>query len=154
MTTTAPGTHAVPPRATEAEVAAQRALVEASSFAQLLLASLDGPAAILNRSHQVLAASPEFAAAVGGLGPDDLAGRRPGEILRCARAWTTSAGCGTSPACADCGALQAIMRAAAGEVCRRDCRILRTGNVSEFRLRVQARPLDVRGHAFVVLSFA
>jgi hypothetical protein len=65
---------------------------------------IDGVLMILNQQRQVVAVNRELLQALGIPDVGCLIGMRPGEVLRCVHAWEGPGGCGTSRACASCGA--------------------------------------------------
>jgi hypothetical protein len=78
-----------------------------------LLEAHPGPALVLNRSRQVVAAN-AGAAAFAGTDPRELIGRRPGEVFDCANVRRGTGGCGTSPGCAFCALGRALSDAEQG----------------------------------------
>jgi signal transduction histidine kinase len=99
------------PRASQAAIAEQVAKVIGHPVVKVLLETVCGHVLILNQQRQILAASPEFHHALATAGIHDFIGMRPGEALGCEHAAEGPGGCGTSRACAHCGAVVAILAA-------------------------------------------
>ena len=105
-----PSTPYIPPvgRAAPDELARQaRTWVENPVLHQVLEA-MDGFVLLINRQHQILVANVPFLKAAHVAEVMDLQGLRLGEVLGCIHVAEGSDGCGTSPACANCGVAQAV----------------------------------------------
>jgi K+-sensing histidine kinase KdpD len=86
----------------------------------------------------------------------DWSGLRPGEAVACVHAHKSAGGCGTTPFCWSCGAVQAIVttqreqRPAVNE-----CRMTRRGSDGReeaLDLKVWTHPIEVEGEHFVIFS--
>ena len=75
---------------------------------QAILESVDGYLMVLNPQRQVLAVNQQLYKALKVNDIQCLIGDRPGEILGCIHAPEGPGGCGTSHACASCGAVISI----------------------------------------------
>lgn len=126
-----------------------------SPVATIVLESLDGWVAVLNRHRQVLAGNAPLLQALEREGAPGPLGRRPGEILDCVHVAEGPDGCGTSKACSQCGAVLAILAAQAGEKgsATGECLLSmrRHGSWQAGEFQVQARSIDLAGHPCVVL---
>ncbi len=128
------------------DILVQAAAVVDHPIAKVILESVGGWVLILNEARQVLAASPELLQHLEVDNQDRLRGLRPGEVLECQHAVEGPEGCGTSKACAHCGAYLAMMaslvedRPAEGE-CRICCE--RTPRPKSLEFRVKATPLHL-----------
>lgn len=125
----------------------------ANPVARFLMESLDGLVLILDAHRQVLATNARVRELVDGT-PDALRGQRPGEVFRCVHADEGPGGCGTSRACAHCGAVLAVLEAQqTGQPVRSECLLMvrRAGaeECTEFELAVN--PLQVGPHRFQVV---
>jgi len=98
-------------RVTPDTLAAQVAEVIRHPVTAIILDSFCGQVLVLNRERQILAASPEFEEALAACGMHNFVGKRPGEAMGCEHAGDAPGGCGTSLACAHCGAVAAILAA-------------------------------------------
>ena len=109
-------------RASDAEVAADHQKLLQEPLVQQLLDSLPEPAMILNPQRQVVLA--DGLAALLNAEPEQLLGRRPGEILHCIHSQECAGGCGTSKFCAQCGAGRAIWESQTTNTAQaRECRM-------------------------------
>jgi signal transduction histidine kinase len=145
-----------PERAGSALLRAQVEKAAGNAVVDTLLRSWGGALAILNGQRQVMALNGAYLAAMGSTSPNDALGLRPGETLACVHAEVGPGGCGTSKACASCGAAAAIVAAGARELPEeRTCAIsvLRDGVVQHFDLLVRAAPLDLGDERFTLLTF-
>ncbi|WP_281749899.1 HAMP domain-containing sensor histidine kinase [Thermodesulfomicrobium sp. WS] len=75
-----------------------------------LLYLLETPWAIVTHTRQILRASPSFLAFGAANAEDAIVGKRPGEFLACVHS-AGPLGCGTTEACRQCGAAQALAQA-------------------------------------------
>jgi K+-sensing histidine kinase KdpD len=148
--------HFAPAKRASAEtLAAQVAEVVRHPVIAAVLESYCGQVLVLNRERQILAASPEFAAALAECGMPDYVGKRPGEALGCDHAGEGPGGCGTSAACAHCGAVMAIL---AAQCCKtpayEECWIgmRRKDKRESVEFRAKATPLSLDGIDLVVLA--
>ena len=144
---------APPERATARTLRREAEACLAHPVAQFLMESLDGFVLILDPHRQVLAANARVRESVDP-GGRPLLGRRPGEVFACIHADEGPGGCGTSRACAHCGAVLAVLEAQrTGAPARSECLMtLQRGDVRdcvEFEIAVQ--PLQVGLHRFQVV---
>jgi K+-sensing histidine kinase KdpD len=142
-------------RASAETLAVQVAEVVHHPVIAAVLESFCGQVLVLNRDRQILAASPEFAEALAACGMPDFVGKRPGEALGCEHATESPGGCGTSAACAHCGAVMAILAAqccksSAYEECWISMR--RKDKRESVEFRAKATPLVLEGAELVVLA--
>lgn len=107
---------------------------------------------ILNKQRQAVYVNDRMVEALGARSPDDLLGKRPGEMLHCVHACETAAGCGTTAFCRYCGAAQSILQAqASGLEAVKECRIDTTdGHTYDFR--VWTTPIEDAGDGYTVFS--
>jgi hypothetical protein len=120
-----------------------------------LLEAMPGPAMVLNRQRQIVAANSQLQVMFSPGECESLVGLRPGEALGCVRASERSTGCGTTPACAQCGAVQAILESLStrGRAVK-ECRVrtsFRT-NQGAFNFRVYATFAEIGGEEMVVFA--
>jgi len=108
---------------------------------------------VLDPNRQVIAFNAEYLAATGVADPQELLGLRPGEALDCVHPQGKEAGCGTTPACATCGAALAILSALHGQPAERRCalRTSRDGVVIDREFLARARSIAVEGVPFLLL---
>lgn len=79
-------------------------------------------------------------------------GSRPGEVWKCAHAFESVGGCGTTSFCETCGAANAIVSSLNKQADVQECRIVQdhTGNALDFR--VWAKPLVLDGELFSIFT--
>ena len=105
---------------------------------------------ILNLKRQVVYANRSLTQAFG-IANDDAIGLRPGELMGCRNVSDGPDGCGTSKACATCGAAKALRHARLGTAREEECRILREDG-EPLDLRVTATPVSFDGEDYVLFS--
>jgi signal transduction histidine kinase len=142
-------------RAAPAAVRAQRERFLADPSAVAMLEAMPGPALVLNAQRQIVATNELFRHVLGVPKVDPLLGERPGEALACVHGGELATGCGTTPSCPQCGALQAILeclahRARVTRECRLTTRSAADGGALDFR--VHATHVQVSLEDFVVVG--
>jgi PAS domain-containing protein len=138
-------------------LAADLARAAASPIVDALLRSLGTAVFVLNEHRQILAANTASLQMLGLHEQDGLLGLRPGEAVHCVRAQDEEGGCGTSQACATCGAVIALLLARRHDRPEeRNCAITihsGTGTV-DIDLRVRAVPLRIDGHDLMLVALS
>jgi nitrogen-specific signal transduction histidine kinase len=82
------------------------------------------PIIVLNAQRQIVYANSRFLGTVGAPNQESIRGKRPGETVGCIRSFEGPDGCGTSEACALCGAVNAIVECQkTGMMITNECRI-------------------------------
>lgn len=120
---------------------------------QTLLESISGYALILNAQRQCLAGNVELFDGLGCPNPQELCGLRPGELMNCIHAAKGPGGCGTSEACAQCGAVLTILTSQLqGIPANGECKITmrREGHLVSGEFRVRSSPLVLEGEELMV----
>jgi signal transduction histidine kinase len=111
--------------------------------------------ALLDEQRKVVFGQDRLLAIVGHGTLADAAHHAPGDVLHCVNALAAPDGCGSSEACALCGANQAINRSKAdGEPVTQECRIRYEGNdgVGDLDLTVTATPYESAGRSYTMLT--
>ena len=124
----------------------------ANPVACFLMESMDGLVLILDGNRQVLATNDRVRDVVGST--VDPMGHRPGELFGCIHHHEGTAGCGTSAACAHCGAVAAILEVQrTGRAVEGECLLtLRSGeHTQSAEFELAASPLQVGPHTFIVV---
>lgn len=119
-----------------------------------MLEAIGAWVAVLNRQRQVLAVNNAFLEALGIDDPAGILGLRPGEILHCVHATEEPAGCGTTPYCASCGAVIAMMTAqASAQPQQRECalRFEKSGAIRERAFSIRCAPLNIEGEELLLI---
>jgi nitrogen fixation/metabolism regulation signal transduction histidine kinase len=120
----------------------------------VVLNLIPGMSMIVNDRRQVLFAN-DAALSTFGLEGSEIAGARPGELLRCTHAFETAGGCGGSETCRLCGANAALLAAIeGGGKASGECRITtkREGRSGCLDLRVTAAPMDGADGRYVMVT--
>jgi signal transduction histidine kinase len=119
-----------------------------------LLQNLGGLLAVLDANRQILAVNDALLAYLGVEDPGKTLGLRPGQALACVHAEAEPAGCGTTQACASCGAVIAIVASLEEDQPQeRLCALktIREGRIEELALKVRSQPIRIDGHRFLLL---
>ena len=155
---TAPSTTFFAPaeRAREEDVRRAARFCLENPVTRALLDAFSGYVLLLNERRQVVAANSEALLAVEAKDQRLVEGLRPGEVFCCVHAAEGPGGCGTSKACAHCGAVLTILsaqldHAAANGECRMT--IDRGGVRAAAEFRVRCTPIEIAGQrllAFVL----
>ena len=121
--------------------------------ANFLIHALDGLVLILDIHRQVLATNDRVLEVVDPKDGSPL-GRRPGELFGCVHEPEGPGGCGTSHACAHCGAVLAVMEAQnTGKAVHSECLLtFRHGDLIESaEFEIVASPLEVGPYQFIAV---
>lgn len=123
-------THFAPAdRASEADLLLQIRLVAEVPIIKDLFDSMPLFVAILNHQRQIVFANKPFTEFFKIHNLFSYLGKRPGEAIDCLHANDCMGGCGTSEACAVCGAVNAILMSQKNGSSKMECRItLRNGD--------------------------
>ena len=154
MATLELNTHFAPPERASAEVVARQAEeIESLPLVSHVLDALPECVMILNGQRQVVFANRALLESAGLGQRREAHGRRPGEVWRCIHADDETAGCGTSETCSTCGAVQAILKAVAGQKWGEECRISTSnGHKGALDLAVWATPVNMGQGEYIVLA--
>ena len=149
-------THFAPAaRAGDTELAKDRRAFSGVPNAELFLEMMPDGAFALNGRRQIVAAARRLLDKLGLERSEQALGVRPGEAVGCLHADEEAAGCGTSRACAECGAVGTIMRCMeTREPAEGECRIITSASADggALDLRVTATYLEAEGRPFVVVA--
>ncbi len=139
-----------PARASADRLEREIRTVSQSPVVSAVLEVADAVLMILNPQRQIVAFNSRVAEIRS---PEDLLGRRPGDILDCSSA-SGPGGCGTGPSCGTCGALGAILACQArARPVESECLIGTSradGGALEFNVR--ATPITIENTTFTVVS--
>jgi signal transduction histidine kinase len=148
------GTHFAPAeRATAEELRQEAEACLTHPVASFLIHALDGLVLILDTHRQVLATNDRVLELVDPKDGTPL-GRRPGELFGCVHHQEGPGGCGTSHACAHCGAVLAILEAQqTNQAVHSECLLtLRHGHLLESaEFEIVASPLEVGPYQFIAV---
>ena len=139
-----------------AGVQAQADLLAAVPLIERVLDAIPSMAMLLNSQRQILLANRRLVEFVGAEEAEEVRGMRPGDMLGCVHAVGSCGGCGTTPHCAVCGSLRAIVDAQLGYGQTQVCLMVRrTGGDDEpVALEVWAAPLEVSGQRFTLVCLS
>jgi len=140
-------------RVTDEEIDRQRRLFEDVPLMDQLLNAVPSCLVVLNRQRQLVYANQSLYRALdtGSEGVTVL-GSRPGEILKCAHAFESEGGCGTTEFCSTCGALKAILSTQERRSDVQECRIIQDQTSNALDLRVWAKPLVLGKELFTIFA--
>lgn len=133
----------------------QVARLDEVPLAAALLDGVGTPAALLNADREIVMAN-ELLAVCAGVPRAHLIGRRIGEVLGCVNAFEPPNGCGTTEACAWCGAAQALRESrTTWQPVTGECRIaVAPDHTSDaVNAALACTPLDINGVPVVMLAF-
>jgi len=147
---------AVPPvsRRGAAAIAAEAAVIARSDLVKALMETSEGLLAVLDGARQIIAVNDGLLRSMGLGSAEEALGLRLGEALSCAHSAEGPDGCGTSEACAACGAVIAVVGCMAESKAIESLCSLRAGqdgSAREFLLKVRAVPLSLDSGEYVLL---
>jgi len=142
-------------RADRATIDRQARAVTVSSHVREVLSAISQVALLVNQQRQIVHCNQSLLDMLGITDVSQILGQRPGEMLNCLHANDQPSGCGTSEACAMCGAVNAILAAQAANCpVTRECRlsVQRPDGIAALDLRVHVAPLTLLGEKFYLVS--
>jgi signal transduction histidine kinase len=143
------------PPASRGEVETGLARLASHPLLRAFMEVADASVAVLNQQRQILLANSRLFELLPPDVLDDFVGLRPGEALGCLHAVERPGGCGSSPECAACGAVLALVHSERHrEPVERECLMTvdRGAGMEALELRVRASPLEVDGVPYTVLG--
>jgi signal transduction histidine kinase len=143
-------------RASADELQADARLLEAVPAITSILNGFPALAMFLNPHRQIVLANQRLLDFVGAEALDDINGLRPGEVLECIHSTENEEGCGSTEACAFCGAFRAIVGARLGGAQTWVCRMRHQTAAGEeaLELAISATPLEISGRPFTLVCAA
>jgi len=142
-------------RAPPQELAASIAALKHDALVRALLDVADVSVVVLNQQRQIIVGNNTILAGLGLDRVEVLEGLRPGEALGCVHASERPGGCGTTPSCAVCGAVLAILESQRSQTTvEREClmTVRRGETIEAFELAVKASQLHLGGQTYTVLG--
>jgi len=109
---------------------------------------------VIDKNRQIVYANNEFLSLLGINSLEPVLGRRPGEVISCSHSGEELAGCGTSAACAYCGAVNAILesqKTGIKSIKATHISSLINGKYKSWDLNVISTPISFNGDLFSVL---
>lgn len=144
--------HASPERAEIDELRRQKAIFENLPQLSIFLDAVPNDYLILNSNRQIVYANKRALEMLGYNSIDKLLGMRQGEAIKCMHSNEMAAGCGTSEACRQCGAVNATINGLNGIADLQECRITSEENDCAYDFRVWTTPYEVDGEKFAIMS--
>ncbi len=124
-----------------------------NEFCLQLINAVNDLILILNSDRRILFAN-QNVIALFDVDNSEIAQKRLGEVLGCIHSTYHSDGCGASPYCEQCGALQTVKKAIEGTSSKEECRFLRkSGSFYEaMDFLVSATPISTGGSSVLVVT--
>jgi hypothetical protein len=148
-------THFAPPeRAATDKILKEFGLVGSQKFFTDFFGTMTGIAAVIDKNRQIVYANNDFLSLLGIASIESILGKRPGEVVSCIHSTDEPSGCGTSAACAYCGAVNAIIESQnTGKKSTREALIttIVEGKYKSLDLNVISSPITFNGDLFYVL---
>jgi nitrogen-specific signal transduction histidine kinase len=149
------GTHFAPAiRTTAEQILKEYELVGSQKFFTEIFGAMTGIGAVIDKNRQIVYANDDFLSLLGINSLEPILGKRPGEVVSCIHAAEEPFGCGTSAACAYCGAVNAIMDSQrTGTKSMKETRIstLVDGKLKSWDLNIISTPVTLAGNLFFIL---
>jgi nitrogen-specific signal transduction histidine kinase len=148
-------THFAPAiRSTKEQIFKEFELVGSQRFFTEMFGALTGIGAVLDENRQIVYANDDFLSFLGIDSVEPILGKRPGEVISCQHTAEYPSGCGTSFACAYCGAINAILESQrSGKKTVKETRITRDigGRIQSWDMNVISTPIQLSGYPFYIL---
>ncbi|MGD0583320.1 MAG: ATP-binding protein [Bacteroidales bacterium] len=144
-----------PERSTADDISKDNKLLHSETSFLDVLGAISGITAILDENRQIVYANESFVKLTGIASIEVILGKRPGEAVGCVHAGDMAAGCGTSEACAYCGAVSSILESQlTGKKAEKETRIVSEadGRVINWDLKITTSPVKLRAKTFYVFS--
>lgn len=141
-------------RSTIEELLEEYDLVKSQKLITEIFGTIVGIAAIIDKNRQIVFANNDFLTSLGIETLDPILGKRLGEVISCIHSADEAYGCGTSLACAYCGAVNAILESQeTGFRSSKETRITTNvnGKQNSLDLNVSSTPIVLAGHTYYVL---
>jgi nitrogen fixation/metabolism regulation signal transduction histidine kinase len=147
--------HFAPAERTVAEqILKEYDLIGSQKFFTEIFGAMTGIGALIDKNRQIVYANDEFLALMGIKSLESVLGKRPGEVISCIHSAEEPAGCGTSRACAYCGAVNVILESQkTGKKAKKETQIssMVDGKHKSWDLNIFSTPISFNGDLFYVL---
>jgi nitrogen fixation/metabolism regulation signal transduction histidine kinase len=148
-------THFAPAlRSTAEQILKEYELVGSQKIFTEIFGSLTGIAGVIDKNRQIVYANDELLSLMGIKTLEPILGKRPGEVISCINSAEEESGCGTSHACAYCGAVNAILESQSkGMKSIKETQIstIIDGKHKSWDLNVISTPISFNGEVFYIL---
>jgi hypothetical protein len=141
-------------RSTANEVSQEVGLVGSQNFFTKVFNAMTGIWAVIDKNRQIVYANDELISIMGIESLDMVLGKRPGEVMSCLHSAEEPSGCGTSRACAYCGAVNTILesqRTGLRSMSETTISSIADGKHKSWDLNVICTPISFNGDIFYVL---
>lgn len=141
-------------RTTAEKILREFELVGSQKLFTEIFGSMTGIAAVIDQNRQIVYANNEFLSLMGIHSLESILGKRPGEMVSCIHSSEEPSGCGTTRACAYCGAVNAILESQnTGKKSIRETRITAFSDekFKSWDFNVISTPITFSGELFYVL---
>jgi K+-sensing histidine kinase KdpD len=141
-------------RTTTEQILKEYEVVESQKFFTKIFGAMTGIGAVIDKNRQIVYANDDLLAMLGIHSLEPILGKRTGEFISCIHSADEPSGCGTSRACAYCGAVNAIMESQrTGVKSMKEAHIasLIDGKHKSWDLNVISTPISFNDEQFFVL---
>jgi hypothetical protein len=141
-------------RSSSDEIKRENLLVNSQKDFTELFGAMTGIGGVIDKNRQIVYANSELLALLGLNSLEPILGKRPGEFVSCVHMGENSAGCGTTMACAYCGAVNIILESQrTGKKAMRETRISSVidGKHRSWDLNIISTPVHFGGEIFYIL---
>ena len=149
-------THFAPAlRSTAEEILNENELIGSQKLFNEIFGAMGGMSAVIDSNRQIIYANNEFLSLLGLKTVGSILGKRPGEVVSCIHSVEFSAGCGTSLACAYCGAVNAIMESQkTGSKSTKEARISTfvDEKLKSLDLQITSSPISLAGNIYYIFT--
>jgi hypothetical protein len=148
-------THFAPAlRSTAEQIIKEYELVGSQKIFTEIFGRLTGIGGVIDKNRQIVYANDELLSLLGIKTLEPILGKRPGEFISCIHSGEEKSGCGTSLACAYCGAVTAILESQrTGMKSMKETHISTNveGKHKSWDLNVISTPIAFNGEVFYIL---
>lgn len=141
-------------RSSSDNIKRENQLVSSQNDFTELFGAMTGIGGVIDKNRQIVYANNELLTFLGLNTLEPILGKRPGEFVACIHVGENSAGCGTTNACAYCGAVNIILESQrTGKKAMRETRISSVidGKHKSWDLNVISTPVHFGGEVFYIL---
>lgn len=149
--------HASPQRSSQRVIMREHKLIRNSRQARQIVKMMPNLGVILDKNRQIVYANETISSLLGLSNKNKTLGLRPGELVSCIYSDVTKAGCGTSKACQNCGAVNTIVRCMKSHRQEEgECRInsFMDGQLVPFKFKITCSPFEMNNEFFVITNLA
>jgi PAS domain-containing protein len=141
-------------RTTTEQIIKEYELVGSQKIFTEIFGTITGIGGVIDKNRQIVYANDELLSLLGIKTLEPILGKRPGEFISCIHSTEEESGCGTSHACAHCGAVNAILESQrTGMKSIRETQIstIKDGKHKSWDLNVISTPISFNGEVFYIL---